>query len=104
RVFLIDWDEVMLAPQERDFIFIREPYAEAFWEGYGPCEIDWTALTYYRWERVVQDTIECARNVYFKDDLGEESRAGVVQMFQEMFAEGAGNVAAAYAAEFQLGT
>ena len=27
QVFVLDWDEVMLAPKERDFIFIREPYA-----------------------------------------------------------------------------
>ena len=30
NVFVIDWDEVMLAPKERDFIFIREPQAAAY--------------------------------------------------------------------------
>ncbi|MGE5334123.1 MAG: phosphotransferase enzyme family protein, partial [Nitrososphaerota archaeon] len=35
HVHVLDWDEVMLAPKERDFIFIREPQAHAFWEGYG---------------------------------------------------------------------
>jgi spectinomycin phosphotransferase len=25
KVFVIDWDEVMLAPKERDFIFVRPP-------------------------------------------------------------------------------
>src|SRR5437763_4732350 len=34
HVFVIDWDEVMLAPKERDFIFIRRPHAEAFFQGY----------------------------------------------------------------------
>ncbi|HYX48725.1 MAG TPA: aminoglycoside phosphotransferase family protein, partial [Ktedonobacteraceae bacterium] len=72
HVFVIDWDEVMLAPKERDFIFIRQPQAEAFFQGYGQREIDWIALTYYLWERVVQDLIECAQNVCFKDDWGEE--------------------------------
>ena len=47
HVFVIDWDEVMLAPKERDFIFIREPQADAFWEGYGRVEIDWMLLSYY---------------------------------------------------------
>src|SRR6266705_6773676 len=28
HVFVLDWDEVMLAPKERDFIFIREPQAD----------------------------------------------------------------------------
>ena len=68
HVFVIDWDEVMLAPKERDFIFIRTPQADAFWEGYGQREIDWRALTYYLWERVVQDLIECTQDVCFRDD------------------------------------
>ena len=49
HVFVIDWDEVMLAPKERDFIFIRKPHAEAFFQGYGDAEIDWSLLTYYLW-------------------------------------------------------
>jgi spectinomycin phosphotransferase len=83
-VFVIDWDDVMLAPKERDFIFVREPQAGAFWEGYGQPEIDWIALTYYLWERVVQDVIECARDMFFKDDLGEESRADVARLLHEI--------------------
>ena len=104
HVFVIDWDEVMLAPKERDFIFVREPQANAFWEGYGQAEIDWMALTYYRWERVVQDLIECAQNVCFRDDLGEESKADVAQMFHEILAEEGSNIAAAYAAAAHLAT
>jgi spectinomycin phosphotransferase len=84
HVFVIDWDDVMLAPKERDFIFIREPQADAFWEGYGQPEVDWVALTYYRWERVVQDVIECARDVFFKDDTGEETRADIARLFREI--------------------
>ncbi len=100
HVFVIDWDEVMLAPKERDFIFIRAPQADAFWEGYGQREIDWIALTYYLWERVVQDLIECTQDVCFRDDLGEETRADAVQMFDENL-EGS-NLDAAYAAEAHL--
>jgi spectinomycin phosphotransferase len=40
HVFVLDWDEVMLAPKERDFLFVRAPHAEAFWAGYGQSEID----------------------------------------------------------------
>src|SRR2546421_8449412 len=64
HVFVIDWDEVMLAPKERDFIFVREPQASAFFQGYGQREIDWTVLTYYLWERVIEDLIEDAQNVW----------------------------------------
>ena len=84
RVFVIDWDDVMLAPKERDFIFIREPQADVFWEGYGQPEIDWVALTYYRWERTVQDIIACAQDIFCNDDLGEESKADIAGLFHEI--------------------
>jgi spectinomycin phosphotransferase len=103
HVFVIDWDEVMLAPKERDFIFVREPQADAFWEGYGQREMDWMALTYYRWERVVQDLIECAQNVFSRDGLGEETKADVAQLFDEILV-GRSNIDAAYAAAAHLAT
>src|SRR5207244_6309910 len=70
QVFVIDWDEVMLAPKERDFIFVRQPHSNAFWEGYGQTQIDWVALAYFLWERVVQDLMECARNAWFRKEWG----------------------------------
>ena len=101
-MFVIDWDEVMLAPKERDFIFVREPQADPFFQGYGQREIDWIALTYYRWERVVQDLIEYAQNVCFRDDWAEETRADAARLFHEYLAEGGNNIAAAYAAAAHL--
>jgi spectinomycin phosphotransferase len=84
NVFVIDWDDVMLAPKERDFIFVRDTGADAFWEGYGHPQIDWVALTYYRCERVVQDVVACADDLFFKHDLGEETRADIVSLFHEI--------------------
>jgi spectinomycin phosphotransferase len=102
HVFVIDWDEVMLAPKERDFIFIREPQADAFWEGYGQRERDWMVLSYYLWERVVQDMIEEAQNVCFKDDLAEETKADIAQSFHESLSARGQNLAAAYQASARL--
>src|SRR5205085_5161097 len=34
QVFVIDWDEVMLAPKERDCIFVRSPHADASRQGF----------------------------------------------------------------------
>lgn len=87
QVFVIDWDEVMFAPKERDFIFVRHPHAHAFFQGYGAVEVDEKALTYYRLERVLQDLIECARNVWIRDDLGEETKADAIKLFQGILAE-----------------
>ena len=102
HVFAIDWDEVMLAPKERDFIFIREPQADAFWEGYGQKEIDWMLLSYFLWERVVQDVIEDTQNVCFKDDLAEETKMDIAQSFHASLAQGGNNIAAAYQATARL--
>jgi spectinomycin phosphotransferase len=109
HVFVIDWDEVMLAPKERDFIFVKASSADsevlpgtpAFFQGYGQTEIDWIVLTYYRYERVVQDLIAFAQGVFFRDDLGERAKADAVQLFQEILAEG-GEIDATYAAAAHL--
>ncbi|HEY6286510.1 MAG TPA: aminoglycoside phosphotransferase family protein [Ktedonobacteraceae bacterium] len=109
HVFVIDWDEVMLAPKERDFLFVKEssadsealPGAPAFFQGYGQTEIDWVALTYYRYERVVQDLIACAQEVFFRDDLGEGTKADSVQLFQAILSDG-GEIDAASQASAHL--
>jgi spectinomycin phosphotransferase len=94
QVFIIDWDDVMLAPKERDFLFTGDPpFANgdpipAFFQGYGPAEIDWQALAYYRWERVITDVIECGQIVLFRDDLGEATKAGEAHLFHQIFAPG----------------
>src|SRR5579872_5696242 len=83
HVHLIDWDDVMLAPKDRDFLFVGDAPAEGlaqddippFFQGYRPAEIDWVALTYYRCERVVTDLLECTQEVVFRDDVGEEAKA-----------------------------
>lgn len=110
NVHLIDWDDVMLAPKERDFLFVERTAPDdaivqhgtpPFFQGYGPTEIDWVVLTYFRWERVVQDLMECARQVFFRDDLGEETRAEAARLFGVLFAPG-NNVAAARSAAAHL--
>lgn len=104
RVFVLDWDEVMLAPKERDFIFIQgRPHAQAFWDGYGQRAVDWTALTYYLWERVIQDLIEYAQGAYFRDDWSEATRADAAQRFEINLTEGRNaTLAAACAAAAHL--
>ena len=89
RVFVVDWDDVMLAPRERDFIFVGEPEdvsagrgSSPFFEGYGQLNVNWIAVTYYRYERVVQDLIEYARDV-LREDLTEETKVESLRRFSE---------------------
>lgn len=61
-VYLVDWDAPILAPRERDLGLIggcstwSNPRDEAsFYQGYGETRINWTAMAYYRYERVIAD-------------------------------------------------
>ncbi len=109
QVFIIDWDDVMLAPKERDFLFIDDAPANVaarqdtspFFQGYGQAEIDWIALTYYLWERIITDLIYCAENVLVRDDLGEAAKAEEVRVFRDTVGAG-GTVDKALAAAAHL--
>ncbi|MGO8950952.1 MAG: phosphotransferase enzyme family protein [Ktedonobacterales bacterium] len=110
HVWVIDWDEIMLAPKERDFIFINEAPAEGpdgistppFFQGYGETRIDWIALTYFRFERAVQDVIDFALEVFLsQDDQEEAQRAEAVEFFQQILATG-GEIDAAFTAAAHL--
>jgi spectinomycin phosphotransferase len=71
-IFIVDWDYPMLAPRERDLMFIgggqgfmgtvAEQEERLFYAGYGPVAPDPVALTYYRYERGLTDiTVESER-------------------------------------------
>jgi spectinomycin phosphotransferase len=110
QVFVIDWDDVLLAPKERDFIFVGEAPAHgsvragraAFFAGYGDRTIDWVALTYYLWERVMQDVISFAEEVVGRDDLEEASKAESVAWFRVNLTKAGGSVDRAWAAAGHL--
>ncbi|HAT1896882.1 TPA: phosphotransferase, partial [Legionella pneumophila] len=63
-IYIIDWDEPMLAPKERDLMFIgggignvwnKNHEIDYFFEGYGKTNVDKIIFSYYRHERIVED-------------------------------------------------
>lgn len=107
-VHVVDWDDALLAPKERDFLFTGEPAPDGssepdapFFQGYQPAEIDWVAVTYYRCERVIQDVIECADEVCYRDGLAADARAEAAALFGDLFAPD-GNMDAARRAAARL--
>ncbi|WP_328329618.1 aminoglycoside phosphotransferase family protein [Kribbella sp. NBC_00382] len=66
QLYLIDWDDAVLAPIEQDLLFMLGGMGslgpatpqdqEAFFTGYGPTALDPTRLTYYRSARALEDT------------------------------------------------
>lgn len=72
RLFIVDWDNPILAPRERDLMFVGgaqgfightpEQEEALFYGGYGRTTLDPIALAYYRYERVIQDVaVNCAQ-------------------------------------------
>ena len=94
RIFLVDWDGPMLAPRERDLLFVIgsriaravQPHEEAwFFDGYGEVSVDREAIVYYRYERIIEDIGEFARSVFNDSDLPESSRAEQVALVESFF-------------------
>jgi spectinomycin phosphotransferase len=97
RIFLVDWDGPLLAPRERDLLFVmaggimRKVTAQQeawFFEGYGEVEVNRDAIVYYRYERLLEDIGEVGRSVY-RDDIPETSREAQVQLLERIFESGA---------------
>jgi len=92
-IYIVDWDDPILAPKERDLMFIgggvgnvwnklREE--KLFYEGYGKTELDSTILAYYRHERIVEDIAIYGRELLL-NQAGGEDRLEMCKQFAAMF-------------------
>jgi spectinomycin phosphotransferase len=80
--YIVDWDNPILAPKERDLMFIggglggawRTPQEEEslFYMGYGQTEIEPIALAYYRYERIIQDIAIYCEQLLLSDEGGDD--------------------------------
>jgi spectinomycin phosphotransferase len=79
--YIVDWDDPILAPKERDLMFIgggvggvwNTPREEAlFYQGYGSAEIDPVALAYYRYERIIEDIAVYCEQLLLTDEGGRD--------------------------------
>ena len=97
RILLVDWDGPMLAPRERDLLFVIgsriaravEPHEEAwFFAGYGRVDVDREAIVYYRYERILEDIGEFGTSVLTEPDVPQASREAQVALAVSFFAPG----------------
>ena len=97
EVLIVDWDYPMLAPKERDLMFIgggqrfmpyiAEQEERLFYQGYGQAELNPIALTYYRYERGITDlSVESER--ILSNTLGEQDRAQSLEYLRYYFLPG----------------
>jgi spectinomycin phosphotransferase len=79
---IVDWDNPILAPKERDLMYAgggqfgagRTPQEEEalFDRGYGPTAVDPYALAYYRYERIVEDIAVYCEQLFLSNEGGED--------------------------------
>jgi len=83
---IVDWDEPILAPKERDLMFIgggvggiwnTDRETRWFYQGYGQTEVDLLALSYYRYERIVVDIAEDSERIFGMRGSVEERQKGL---------------------------
>jgi spectinomycin phosphotransferase len=98
QVWIVDWDDTVLAPKERDLMFVvgggisrrlvgpREE--ELFLQGYGATTVDPLALAYYRYAWAVSDIGEYGAQVFLRSDLGAVTRRAAVDRFMSLFLPG----------------
>jgi spectinomycin phosphotransferase len=80
-LYIVDWDAPILAPKERDLMFIGGGIGEIwntareealFYQGYGHTQIDFVALAYYRYERIVQDIVAYSEQLLLTHEGGAD--------------------------------
>ena len=92
-IYIVDWDEPIMAPKERDLMFIgggvanvwNKPQEEKlFYKGYGKTEVNTSILAYYRHERIVEDIALYGRELLLTT-AGGEDRPVMYKQFIDMF-------------------
>lgn len=83
ELYIVDWDNPLLAPKERDLMFIgggiddlwkSEREEAVFYEGYGKTELDLKALAYYRYERIIEDLAVIAEQLLLTEEGGADRK------------------------------
>lgn len=104
RVFIVDWDQPIFAPKERDLVFIigatlghltvgpRE--SDLFLQGYENRDIDPIVMAYYRYDWIVQDLVEFGEQVLLRDDSAAV-KADATRILKTFFVAGS-TIAAAH--------
>ncbi len=94
EMWIVDWDETIMAPKERDLMFfirgigrnlVTPRETECFLQGYGDCEIDQTALSYYRHAWAIQDLAAYAERVALLPELSTSAQVDALNSIISMF-------------------
>ncbi len=83
-LYIVDWDSPIFAPPERDLILIggcatwnNPAEIASFFQGYGTYEVDWAAMAYYRYERMIADFSAFGQQLLLSKDGGADRVQGL---------------------------
>lgn len=81
-IYIVDWDNPILAPKERDLMFFGGGQGFAghtaqeeevlFYRGYGEAQIDPVAIAYYRYERIIEDIAVFCLQLLLTNEGGQD--------------------------------
>ena len=92
-IYIVDWDNPIMAPKERDLMFIgggvanvwnRPHEEELFYKGYGKTDVNRAILSYYRHERIVEDIAIYGQQLLLTMEGGKD-RPEMYKQFIDMF-------------------
>ena len=91
-IHIVDWDEAVIAPKERDLMFFindsHSPEEEvAFFEGYADDCVNWHALAYYKYDWVIQEFGDYGERVFLSEDIGAKDLDSALVEFKRLFAD-----------------
>lgn len=90
EIRIVDWDETVIAPKERDLMFFvddghRPKESEAFFAGYDSGEINWLALAYYKYDWVVQEFGDYGERLFLSKEIGAKDLDSALVEFKRLF-------------------
>ena len=92
-IHIVDWDEAVIAPKERDLMFFvadghAPEAADAFLRGYGEPNADPIGLAYYRYDWALQEFCDNGERVFLSAALADRERQFAFDEFKRLFARG----------------
>jgi spectinomycin phosphotransferase len=81
-LYMVDWDTLIFAPKERDLMFIGGGLGDSvytpqeeeslFYQGYGETQINPFAMSYYRYERIIEDIAVYCEQIFLSSKGGQD--------------------------------
>jgi spectinomycin phosphotransferase len=106
-LYIVDWDDPLLAPKERDLMFIggaqgfvgynAQDEEALFYLGYGPVALNPRALAYYRYERIIEDIALFCEQLLLSNGGGQDRAQSLRYLVSNFLPDG--TIEAAYRAE-----